>query len=129
MNLVSGLPILTNSQLGEFYSTNKRDNVLTTVPSLEIHAYPQREKMASSAYVKNAKNEIRGRGKKANGGGCQESKFRVPFEETSLTHMGLKQGRKETHHEPHRWWTEAERAEKTSPGDCAGGGGGKAKAL
>lgn len=42
-----------------------------------------------------------------------------PLRTTSLTHMGLKQGRKETHHEPHRWWTEAERAEKTSPGDCA----------
>ena len=110
MNLVSGLPNLMDSHLGEFYHKNKRDNVLTTMPCLDIHAYPQREKTESSAYVRTprAKSEAEARtlmeeaASRANSVSLQRT--------TSLTHVELKHGRKETHHELHRWWTEPERA-------------------
>lgn len=35
---------------------------------------------------------------------------------TSLTHRGLKQGRKETHHEPQGWWTEQSGHRRQAPG-------------
>lgn len=49
---VAYLLMLTDSHLGEFYSKNERDNVLTTMPCLEIHTYSQRGKTALSASAK-----------------------------------------------------------------------------
>lgn len=96
---------------GKFYSKKKRDHVLTTaLCTLRSKLIPKGRRPHHLLTLRTLRMKSEAEARMLMAEAANRVNSVSPLRTTSLTHMGLKQGRKKTHRKAHRWWTEPERA-------------------